>query len=199
MVVTAVDRLFRDEVQGVVHPPHVPLEAEAQAARVGRVRHARPRGRFLGDRDGAGRMRIRRLVGLAQEVDGIEVLVAAVLIGDPLALPARVIEVEHRGDGIHAQTVEVVVLQPETGIRGEEGRHFRPPEIVDVGAPILVEALPRVGMLVEMGPVELAEPMGVQREMARHPVEHHADAGLVGHVDEGREVIGRAETARRRE
>src|SRR3712207_7675209 len=42
--------LLREVAQGVVHPAHVPLHAEAQAAGVGGAGHAGPRGRLLGDR-----------------------------------------------------------------------------------------------------------------------------------------------------
>ena len=44
---------LRHVAQRVVHPAHVPLEAEAQAAEVRRPGDARPGGRLLGDRDDA--------------------------------------------------------------------------------------------------------------------------------------------------
>ena len=87
MMVAAVDRLLADVPQGVVHPAHVPFEAEAEPARVGRVRDAGPGGRFLGDRHDAGRCAVDGLVHAAQEVDRLQVLVAAVAVRDPLARP----------------------------------------------------------------------------------------------------------------
>ena len=60
-------------------------------------------------------------------------------------------------------------------------------------------ALSRVGVLVERGAVESRETVRVLGEMAGDPVEDHADAGAVERVDEGAEVVGRAEAARRRE
>ena len=41
--------------------------------------------------------------------------------------------------------------------------------------------------------------MPIAREVRGHPVEQDADAGLVQDVDEGAEVVGRAEAAGRRE
>ena len=38
-------------------------------------------------------------------------------------------------------------------------------------------ALPRIGMLVERGAVESAEPVRIVGEMARHPVEDDAEPG----------------------
>ncbi len=91
------------------------------------------------------------------------------------------------------------MFEPEPGVGGQERRDFGAAEIVDVGAPILVEALAGIGMLVEMRAVELAETVRVEGEVPRHPIEHHADAGLVRGVDEGREVVRRSVAARRGE
>ena len=44
MEVAAVDRVFLEVFERVVHPAHVPLEVEAEAAVVGRLRHQRRRG-----------------------------------------------------------------------------------------------------------------------------------------------------------
>jgi hypothetical protein len=55
-------------------------------------------------------------------------------------------------------------------------RHLAPAVVVDQRVPVLVLALARVGVLVEMRAVEEAEPVRVAREMPRHPVEDHADA-----------------------
>ena len=60
-------------------------------------------------------------------------------------------------------------------------------------------ALARVGMLVEVRAVEEAQAVRVPREVRRHPVEDHADARLVQHVDEVHEVLRRAVARARRE
>ena len=60
-------------------------------------------------------------------------------------------------------------------------------------------ALARIGVLVERGAVEAREAVLVLRKVAGHPVENHADAGLVTGVDERLEILGRAEAAGRRE
>ena len=52
--VLAIDGVFGEVAQRVVHPAHVPLEAEAQASQVGGSRHARPARRFLGRGEDAG-------------------------------------------------------------------------------------------------------------------------------------------------
>ena len=93
----------------------------------------------------------------------------------------------------------MIVLEPEAGIGDEEGGDLLAAVIVDVGAPVLVKSLARIGMLVEMRAVEGAEAVRIVREMARHPVEDDADPGRVRRLDEGGEILRRAEAARRRE
>ena len=62
-----------------------------------------------------------------------------------------------------------------------------------------MEAQARVGVLVEVGAIEIAEAVRIGREVAGHPVEHEADAGLMAAVDEARERLGRPMPAGRRE
>ena len=53
VLVLAVDRVFVHVDEGVVHPAHVPLQAEAEAAEIGGPRDAREAGRLLGGGDDA--------------------------------------------------------------------------------------------------------------------------------------------------
>ncbi len=62
-----------------------------------------------------------------------------------------------------------------------------------------MEALPRVGVLVERGAVEVREAVRVDRKVRGHPVEDHAQPGPVAAVDEAGEPGGLAVAARRRE
>ena len=78
VVVAAVERVLGGVVERVVHPAHVPLEAEAQPALGGRAGDARPGGRLLGDRDAAGHPLVDGGVHLLEELHGLEVLAAAV-------------------------------------------------------------------------------------------------------------------------
>ena len=148
-------------------------------------RDARPRRRLLGDHDDAGDALVRRGVHLLQERDRLEVLAAAVDVGRPLAVLARVVEVEHRGDGVDAQAVDVELLEPVQRVGDQEVAHLAAAEVEDVGAPVGLLAAARVGVLVERRAVEAGERPLVLREVRGHPVHDHADAGLVQPVDRG--------------
>ena len=192
VLVAAVDRVEREVLERVVHPPHVPLEAEAEPAEVGRPRHTRPGGRLLRRRDHTRLAPVERLVHPLEEVDRLEVLVAAELVRHPAALGPRVVEVEHRGDRVDPDPVGVVLARPEQRAGGEEVPHLVAAVVVDQRAPLGVGAASRVGVLVERRAVEAGERPVVAREVGRDPVEDHADPRPVQLVDNRAEVVGRA-------
>ena len=134
-------------------------------------------------------------VELAQQVHGVEVLVAAVLVGDPLPGLAGVIQVEHGGDRVHAQPVDVELVEPIQGAGEQEVLHLVAPVVEDQGAPVAVLPLARVGVLVQGGAVEAGQGKGVAREVGRHPVEQDTDAVLVQVIDEVAEIVRAAEAA----
>ena len=160
--------------------------------------HAGPGRGLLGDRHDAGDAPVGGGVRLLQERDRLEVLAAAVDVRDPLAVVARVVQVEHRGDGVDPQAVDVELLEPVQRVGDQEVADLVPAEVEDEGAPVRVLAAPRVAVLVERLAVEPGQRPLVLREVRGHPVEDHADAGLVQAVDEVPEVVGRPEARRRR-
>ena len=166
---------------------------------VGGARDLRPRRRFLGHGDRARAGDVRRLVQALQERDGLEVLVAAVLVRRPLMLFARVVEIEHRGDGVDAQPVEMEVLEPTDRARQQEALHLVPRVVEHERVPVGVLAFLRIGVLVQRGAVEARERVVVLREVTGDPVEQHADALPVQLGDELAQLVGRAVPARRRE
>ena len=193
VVIAAVDRVLGQVAQGVVHPPHVPLQAEAQAAVLGGGGDARPRRGLLGGHDDAGVLAVGGGGGLLQEADGLQVLAAAELVGMPLAVLARVVQVEHGGHGVDAQTVGVELLEPVQGVGDQEVAHLVASEVEHVGAPVGVLAALRVGVLVQGGAVEAGQGPLVLGEVGRHPVQNDADAGLVELVHQVAEVVRGAE------
>ena len=89
----------------------------------------------------------------------------------------------------------MVLAQPEERVREQEVPHLGAAEVEDERPPVGMLAAARIGVLVEMRPVELRERPGVAREVSRHPVEDHADAVAVHRVDERAEVVGRPEAS----
>ena len=118
------------------------------------------------------------------------------LIGHPLR-PA-IVAVEHRGDRVDAQPVEVILVQPEERAVDQELAHLVAGVVEDLGAPLLVLADPVVGVFVERRAVEVDQAVVVLGEVRRHPVQDDADVALVEMIHEVLEVVRRAEAAGRR-
>ena len=133
------------------------------------------------------------LIEQPQECDRFQIFSAAVGIRSPFTVAAVIIEIEHRGDCIHAQAVDMVFIEPVAG-RGDQERHdLRSAVIKDSCTPALVFPLERIGIFIKTSAVEFIESLLILREMRRHPVEDDADARLVEQVDHLPEIIRRTE------
>ena len=134
-----------------------------------------------------------------QECDRLEILAPAEPVGNPAAGRPAVVEIKHRGDRIDAQSVDAVAVEPEQAVGEQEVGDLGASEIVDQRVPVEVPALLRVGMLVERGAVETAEPVRIVGKMARHPIEDHAEAGPMAGRDQLGKIRRRSEPAGRSE
>src|SRR5437867_5471053 len=198
LVKAAEDGIAPEIIQRVMHPAHVPFERKAETAEIRRARDKRPGSGFFGYRDHAWTFRVHEMVEVFQEIDGFEVLVAAVLVREPFAGLARVIEVKHRGDGIHAQSVDVKAVAPEERVSREEITNFVAAKIENERTPICVGSFAGVFVLVEGGAVEARESPIIPWEMGGHPVYKDADACFVERIDEKLKLIRGAVAATRR-
>ncbi len=199
MVVQAVHRVVLEIVQRVVHPAHVPLERKAESAGPRRARHLRPGGGLLGNHQRARVLALHHAAHLAQELDRLQVLVAAVAVRQPLPGFARVVQVQHGGDRVHAQAVRVEGLHPVQRRADQEAPHLGAAEVEHQRAPVRVLAQARVLVLVQRRAVEAGERVRVLRKVRRHPVQDHADAGLVQAVDQQAKAVRVAVAGGRRE
>ena len=154
MVVLPVDGVVLQVGQGVVHPPHVPLEPEAEPSRIGAAGHPGPGGGFLGDHRDSGVAAVGGGVELPQEVDGIQVLPPAVGVGLPLAGLPGVVQVEHGSHRVHAQPVDVELFQPEQCVGDQKVADLGAAVVEDQRVPVGVDAAARVRVLVQGGAVE---------------------------------------------
>src|SRR4030095_564311 len=96
---------------------------------------------------------VDRFVEVAQERYCTEVFPAAVDVGNPLAVLAPVVEIEHRGDRIDAKTVDVLLVEPEQRARQQESAHLVAVVVENRAVPLGVETLPGVSMFVEIGAI----------------------------------------------
>ena len=197
MVVLAEEGIHLQIVAHVVHPAHVPLQVEAQTALLRGIGHHGPGGGLLRHHqrravDGKG-----GAVELPQELDGLQILLAAVLIGPPL-LPV-IVQIQHGRHRVHPQSVDVVLPQPVGGGGQQEAAHLRLAEVKDPCSPALMLPFQGVAVLIQARAVELDQPVAVLAEVGGHPVQDHADPGPMEPVHQIHEVMGRAVAAGGRE
>ena len=172
-------------VQGVVHPAHVPLVVEAQAAVLRRIGHERPRGGLLGHHHHVGVVGLHGAVDLTDKRAGVQVLLGTVLVELLLAriVDAKV-EVQHAGHAVHANAVHVEVLEPVQHVGDQEGADLAAGEVKLVRSPVGVNLVLKQHVAVKGG-----KAVGVGAKTAGHPVHDHADAGLVACIDKVHELL----------
>ncbi len=134
--------------QRIVHPAHVPLEAKAQAAQIGWTRDRWPGRGLFGIGLNARLRPISGLIEAAQKRDRPQIFPAAIAVGNPFARLTRIVQIQHRSDRIHAQTVGMIAFQPEQCAAEQKTAHFMAVVVKDVRLPVGMKTLPRVGVLV---------------------------------------------------
>ena len=88
MVILAVNGIFSEIVQGIVHPAHVPFHAESKAANIGGLRNHRPGGRLFRNHLDIGKCLIHLFVEALQERDRFQVFPSAETVGNPVSVVA---------------------------------------------------------------------------------------------------------------
>ena len=138
-------------------------------------------------------------IHFSQEGHRLQVFAAAVFVGQPLTVFARIVQVEHGGDSIDANAIEVKLVQPVVRRGEQESFYLGTPVIEDVCAPVLMHAQARVFVLEQGSAVITRQCPGIHGEMAGHPIQQHANVGLMAGIDKGAELVGAAEAGRGRE
>ncbi len=180
-------------VTHVVHPTHVPLQSEAQAAILDGPGDLGPGGGLLRRRQGRGIHGRRQAVQVLQKRDGLQIFMPPVNIGPPLR--AAIVQIQHGRHGVHPQAVDVVFLQPPPGGGQQEGPHVVLAEVKDPGAPALVLPLQGVAVFIQAGAVKVDEAVGVLAEVGGDPVQDHRQPRPVQPVHQIHEVVGVAVAA----
>ena len=192
VVVAAVDRILGIIFQGVVHPPHVPLQVEAQTVVFGGGGHTRPGGRLLRNGEHTLMILMHGGVHFLEELHRIQVFPPTILVRQPFAVSTGIVEVQHGCHSIHPQAIHVEFFQPVEGVGHQEVTHLIAAEVEHIGAPVFLLAPPPVGVLIDSPAVEPAQREIILREVGGHPVHDDANAFRVERVDKLTQFIGGA-------
>ena len=191
---------FLDPLDPVVGHAHAHAEVEAHAEGLEGGCQARHGRYILGDGDAVGIHLFHQLGGQGQVNHGVFVH-AAVEVQAVIAeiLAQTVVPVQHGGNAVEAETVDVVFLHPVFHIGQQVIAGFVLAVVEAAGAPGRMVAL-RAAVEVEIiRAVEFGQAFqGVLHAVAVHDVHDHGNAFTVGVVHQGLELLGRAETGAQR-
>ena len=195
VVARAEERVGLHVAEHVVHPAHVPLEVEAKAAVRSRLCDHGPCSGFFRDHVLVGVTAQHGVVQLAQESNSLQIFLAAVLVRLPLALLAVIVQIQHGCHRVHAQTVDMVLLQPIQCAGDQEALHLAAAEVEHHGAPLLMFAALRIRVLVAGFAIKVVQAELILREVSRHPVHDHTNTGGMELIHKGHQVLGGAVAA----
>src|SRR3989338_4896094 len=147
-MIASMHRILTHIFERVVHPTHVPLHGEAQSPKINRTRNHRPGSGFLVDGECTGKLLMHYHVQLLDELQSLQVLAPTVLVWQPLAGLAGIVEVDHGSHGVHAQTVYVELIHPVVGVGDKEVAYFVAAVVENVSAPVLMLPDTRIFVLV---------------------------------------------------
>ena len=189
------ERVSLHVAEHIVHPAHVPLEVEAKAAVRSRLCDHGPCSGFFRNHVLVGVTAQHGVVQLAQESNSLQIFLAAVLVRLPLALLAVIVQIQHGCHRVHAQTVDMVLLQPIQCAGDQEALHLAAAEVEHHGAPLLMFAALRIRVLVAGFAIKVVQAELILREVSRHPVHDHTNAGGMELIHKGHQVLGGAVAA----
>ena len=157
--------------------------------------HHRPGGGFLRDREGPREVLEQHVVGLLQEAERLRCSPDRRAHWQPFAIGTQVVAIEHRGHRIDANAIDVELLEPEHQVGNKEVTNLVAAVVEDQRSPFLVLTDAGISVFIEVGAIKEGQAVGILREVARNPVDDHADAFGVTAIHEGPEFIGRSVTA----
>src|SRR6516164_620218 len=182
-------RILRHVSKHVMHPTHIPFETESKTANIIGPRDQWPSGRFLRDRHYVRKCCIDAFIEAPQEFNGLNVFFSAIAIRYPFALRSSIIEIQHGSDGINTEAVHMILVQPEQGITDQETPDFVSAVVENESVPVRMFSFSRIGVLVKVRPIEIAQTRLILRKMSRNPIQNHANFVLMKIVHEILEVV----------
>ena len=135
---------------------------------------------------------------MLEELNGIQVLVSAVLVGQPLAFLLAVIQIEHGRDRVDTDAVDVVLVDPVHDVGDQEVADLGFAQVKDLGAPVGVLAAAGIRIFKDAAAVESGKAVGIRTEVGGNPVKDNTDACLMQGIDQVHEILGLAVSGGRR-
>ena len=118
-----------------------------------------------------------------KELYRIEILFFTIFIWNPLSVFFAIIKIKHGSDRIHTYSVYMELSYPEKSICNKEIFHLGFTQIKNLGSPIGMLALSRVGIFINAFSVKTGKPEFIRCKMRGNPVKYYSYVVLVKLVD----------------
>ena len=187
MVIFTEIRIQLHVFQEIVHPAHVPLQAEAQSLFLHISCNLGPGSRFLCDHNSSMVSSLHYCVQMLKEINGFQIFISTVLICNPFAILFAVIKIQHRCHRIYSQSIYMAFLYPVESIGDQEVLYLRAAVIIYLCPPFRMLSLSGILMLVHCSSVKVCQTMGIFWKMCRHPVKDNSDLiamKIINHIFE---------------
>src|SRR5690606_19725527 len=181
-------------LQRIMHPTHHPLHPETDSAvmyrrgKQGKVRT------FLSNGKDIRKLAVNDNIEFLQKFLGFKVYITSEHVGYPLAHFTCIIKVEHGCNGIYPQAVGVIAVQPKHSVGNQKRFYFGTAIIEQIRAPLRMKALAWIFMFIEVSTVKNMKPVGIAREVRRHPVQYDTYIISVQFINQEHQVLWRSET-----
>ena len=126
---------------------------------------------------------------MAEKFNGLQILVFPIFVGNPFTVISSVVQIQHGGNGINAESVYMIKIDPVKGVRDQKVFYFIFCVIEYLGAPVRMFSLSRISIFIKRFAVKIGQSVGILREMGGNPVENHADALFMHVVDKIHEIL----------
>ena len=197
LMIFSINRVKLDIGEEIIHPAHVPFQAEPKTALINLLRHTGPCGAVLRNHECARLPLGNDGIHVLEKFDCLKVFTAAVYIRQPLSLLLAEIQPQKRCHRIHAQPVYMENIHPIKRICKQEIRNLFSAVIEDIRPPL--DMLPQTGvlMLIKRRAVKACQCKIILREMRRHPVQNDGNAVLMAGIHKLLKFVRTAIAARR--
>ena len=124
-----------------------------------------------------------------EKFNRIQIFIAAIDICNPFSIFLSIVQIEHRGNRIHAQSVYMKFPDPVQCVCNKEIFYFVFCQIKDSGSPIGMLTLSGIRIFKNTLSVKASQSMLIRTKVSRYPIQNDPDPVSMHQIDQVHEVF----------
>ena len=109
---------------------------------------------------------------MAEKFNGLQIFMAAEFVGDPLPRLFAIVEIQHGGNGVDTQPVDMVLVRPIQSVCDQKVGYLMLAIVKYFSSPVRMLSLAGIGIFIGGSSVEIGQTVSVSRKMGRNPVQY---------------------------